>query len=124
MHGGAPGSGAPKANRNARKHGLFTGDAIAERYLALVRSPAYTTSSGRQVHAGNSRQKVHSPLVFSGGLLLEERLISKAFEVKIMRALEIFPEGREMPAKAVCNKVKRMGYGWDAREKSWQKLSR
>jgi hypothetical protein len=31
MHGGAPGSGAPEANRNARKHGLFTGDAIAER---------------------------------------------------------------------------------------------
>lgn len=31
MHGGAPGAGAPKANRNARKHGLFTRDAIAER---------------------------------------------------------------------------------------------
>ena len=31
MHGGAPGSGAPKANQNARKHGLFTGDAVAER---------------------------------------------------------------------------------------------
>jgi hypothetical protein len=31
MHGGAEGSGAPRANRNARKHGLFTGDAIAER---------------------------------------------------------------------------------------------
>ena len=31
MHGGAPGSGAPMANRNARKHGLFTRDAIAER---------------------------------------------------------------------------------------------
>ena len=31
MHGGAPGSGAPRANRNARKHGLFTGEAIAER---------------------------------------------------------------------------------------------
>jgi len=31
MHGGARGSGAPRANRNARKHGLFTGDAIAER---------------------------------------------------------------------------------------------
>jgi hypothetical protein len=31
MHGGAPGSGAPRANRNARKRGLFTGDAIAER---------------------------------------------------------------------------------------------
>ncbi|MGY3529977.1 HGGxSTG domain-containing protein [Bradyrhizobium sp. USDA 4452] len=31
MHGGAPGSGAPRANRNARKHGLFSRDAIAER---------------------------------------------------------------------------------------------
>jgi hypothetical protein len=31
MHGGAPGSGAPRANRNARKHGRFTADAIAER---------------------------------------------------------------------------------------------
>ena len=31
MHGGAAGSGAPKANKNARKHGLFSGDAIAER---------------------------------------------------------------------------------------------
>lgn len=31
MHGGAPGTGAPKANENARKHGLFTRDAIAER---------------------------------------------------------------------------------------------
>jgi hypothetical protein len=31
MHGGAPGSGAPRENRNARKHGLFAGEAIAER---------------------------------------------------------------------------------------------
>ncbi|GIQ79054.1 HGGxSTG domain-containing protein [Bradyrhizobium sp. RD5-C2] len=31
MHGGAPGSGAPRANQNARKHGSFTRDAIAER---------------------------------------------------------------------------------------------
>jgi uncharacterized protein YjcR len=31
MHGGAPGSGAPKANRNARKHGQFSRDAIEER---------------------------------------------------------------------------------------------
>jgi hypothetical protein len=31
MHGGAPGSGAPRADQNARKHGLFTRDAIAER---------------------------------------------------------------------------------------------
>jgi hypothetical protein len=31
MHGGAPRSGAPRGNRNARRHGLFTGEAIAER---------------------------------------------------------------------------------------------
>jgi hypothetical protein len=31
MHGGAPGSGAPSGNQNARRHGLFTGAAIAER---------------------------------------------------------------------------------------------
>ena len=31
MHGGAPGSGAPKANQNALKHGLFGREAIAER---------------------------------------------------------------------------------------------
>jgi hypothetical protein len=31
MHGDAQGSGAPRANQNARKLGLFTRDAIAER---------------------------------------------------------------------------------------------
>lgn len=31
MHGGASGSGAPAGNNNARKHGLFTAAAIAER---------------------------------------------------------------------------------------------
>ena len=31
MHGGAPGSGAPRANQNARRHGLFTKVANAER---------------------------------------------------------------------------------------------
>jgi hypothetical protein len=31
MHGGALGSGVPRANQNARKQGLFTTDAIAER---------------------------------------------------------------------------------------------
>jgi hypothetical protein len=31
MHGGAPESGAPRRNQNARKHGLFTRAAIAER---------------------------------------------------------------------------------------------
>jgi hypothetical protein len=30
MHGGAAESGAPSGNQNARKHGLFTREAIAE----------------------------------------------------------------------------------------------
>ena len=30
MHGGASGSGAPRGNGNARRHGLFTKEAIAE----------------------------------------------------------------------------------------------
>jgi uncharacterized protein YjcR len=31
MHGGAPGSGAPRGNKNAKKHGLYTREAIAQR---------------------------------------------------------------------------------------------
>jgi hypothetical protein len=31
MHGGAPGSGAPRGNQNALKDGLHTREAIAER---------------------------------------------------------------------------------------------
>ena len=31
MHGGAAGSGAPRGNTNALKHGYFTEEAIAER---------------------------------------------------------------------------------------------
>ena len=31
MHGGAAGSGAPRGNKNALKHGLYTAEAIAER---------------------------------------------------------------------------------------------
>jgi hypothetical protein len=34
MHGGVPRSGAPRRNRNARKHGLFTRDEIAGRKQA------------------------------------------------------------------------------------------
>jgi len=30
MHGGAPGSGAPRGNKNVLKHGLFTREAIEE----------------------------------------------------------------------------------------------
>jgi len=33
MHGGAPGSGAPRGNRNALKHGLYTREALKERLL-------------------------------------------------------------------------------------------
>jgi len=31
MHGGAPGSGAPRGNRNAVRHGRFTAEKLAER---------------------------------------------------------------------------------------------
>jgi glucans biosynthesis protein len=31
MHGGADGSGAPKGNRNALKHGRYTAEALADR---------------------------------------------------------------------------------------------
>jgi len=36
MHGGAPGSGAPRANQNARKHGLFTSDRRAKADSGVV----------------------------------------------------------------------------------------
>ena len=31
MHGGAPGTGAPRGNKNARTHGRYTREAIEER---------------------------------------------------------------------------------------------
>ena len=31
MHGGAPGSGAPRGNQNALKHGVYTRKALEER---------------------------------------------------------------------------------------------
>jgi len=31
MHGGAPGSGAPRGNKNALKHGAYTREAIETR---------------------------------------------------------------------------------------------
>jgi uncharacterized protein YjcR len=33
MHGGAKGSGAPKGNRNALKHGTYTQEALQRRAL-------------------------------------------------------------------------------------------
>ena len=44
MHGGAPGSGAPRGNTNALKHGHFTRDAIVERrsIQSLLREVART----------------------------------------------------------------------------------
>ena len=41
MHGGAKGSGAPKGNQNALKHGSFTQDALQER--AVIRELARKT---------------------------------------------------------------------------------
>jgi uncharacterized protein YjcR len=40
MHGGAPGSGAPIGNKNALRHGLYTGEAIALRRMVseLIRT--------------------------------------------------------------------------------------
>jgi hypothetical protein len=39
MHGGAPGSGAPRGNMNALKHGRYTREAIGEnkRFRELLR---------------------------------------------------------------------------------------
>ena len=36
MHSGADGSGAPKGNRNALRHGRYTGEAIAKRKQAAA----------------------------------------------------------------------------------------
>ena len=35
MHGGGPGSGAPKGNKNALKHGLYTKEAMEEQWALL-----------------------------------------------------------------------------------------
>lgn len=44
MHGGAAGTGAPKGNRNALKHGLYTREAIAmRRELAQLMREARAT---------------------------------------------------------------------------------
>lgn len=114
--------------------GLFrrdykNGDAIAERYLALVRSPKYATTCGRQDRATFRdsgpicRPGLICPsLGLPDGPPLEGRRVTKAFEVKILRTLEIFPGGREMSARKAFNKVKRMGYDWDEKVKVWQKL--
>ena len=44
MHGGAKGSGAPKGNRNALKHGLYTREALEDRKMLseLVRESRKT----------------------------------------------------------------------------------
>jgi uncharacterized protein YjcR len=36
MHGGAPGSGAPKGNKNALKHGRYTREAIETRQASSL----------------------------------------------------------------------------------------
>lgn len=87
--------------------GLFrrdykNGDAITERYLALVRSPNYLSSSGRQVFPK----------------------IPKSCFSKVSQALEIYPQGENLTPRELAYKLRRMGYGWDVKLKSWQKLSR
>jgi len=59
MHGGAPGSGAPKGERNGRfRHGMRTGEAVEQRqaireYLrevrALLRAISEPVSTVRQL---------------------------------------------------------------------------
>jgi len=46
MHGGAPGSGSPRTNQNAREHGLFTRDSLAERKQIRVVSGEARKFSG------------------------------------------------------------------------------
>ena len=101
------------------------GDAIADRYLALVRSANYHATGGRQNCGtfGGSNSICHPSLGLPDGLLLEGRRMTKDFEVKIKRTLEIFPGGREMPARIAFNKVKQMGYVWNAKAKIWQNPS-
>ena len=45
MHGGAPGTGAPRGNKNAQTHGRFTREAIEERrrLQALLRQSRQLT---------------------------------------------------------------------------------
>ena len=38
MHGGAPGSGAPRGNKNALKRGFYTREALAERRASELSS--------------------------------------------------------------------------------------
>ena len=63
MHGGAQGSGAPRANQNARSHGVFTKDAIAERrrILALLgeaRNLLEEMKSGAGVKSAQTEKEV------------------------------------------------------------------
>ncbi len=86
------------------------GDAIAERYLALLNSSDYLSSSGRQV--------------FRGAPNLLDRKIPKSRFSKVSKALEIYPQGENLTSRELSYKLKRMGYDWDAKLKSWQKFSR
>jgi hypothetical protein len=52
MHGGAPGSGAPRGNKNALKHGRFTREKKAERRRVqeLLRQSRKTLADIMQSH--------------------------------------------------------------------------
>ena len=60
MHGGAHGSGAPRGNRNAVKHGLYTRDALAQRRAVnrLLRDGARLIAGiGNKTGPAPSRQR-------------------------------------------------------------------
>ncbi|WP_283812922.1 HGGxSTG domain-containing protein [Bradyrhizobium rifense] len=68
MHGGAAGSGAPWGNQNARTHGRFTRDAIAERrQIQTLLDEARKTLSELTHSAGGIGQIAVDPAA-AGGL--------------------------------------------------------
>jgi len=53
MHVGAPGSGAPRGNKNALKHGIYAREAIEERrqLRALLSCPSSLADKGPEAAA-------------------------------------------------------------------------
>jgi uncharacterized protein YjcR len=58
MHGGASGSGAPKGNKNALKHGRFTREAFAERRLLLSLLQETRALIGKVRQSPNRRRRL------------------------------------------------------------------
>jgi hypothetical protein len=56
LHGGAPGSGAPKGSRNALKNGLYTREEIAKR----KRLDAFIREAWRMIQDSKANKSVRS----------------------------------------------------------------